>query len=92
MVWIPKCRRKAIYEQLRQYLGSTFRDPAIQKESKVLEGHPRSDYAHKDVQGDIDENNNFISLGNCGRRFLCIGNLHVGSTNYLLKVRLIWIK
>jgi hypothetical protein len=42
--------------------------------------------------GSVDENNDFPSLGNCGRRFLSIGNLCVGSTNYLLKVRLIWIK
>jgi hypothetical protein len=43
---------------------------------------------HKgDKQGNIDENNDFPSLGNCGRRFSCIGNLCVGSTNYLLKVR-----
>ena len=46
MVWIPKYRRKAIYEQLGQYLGSTFRDLATQRESKVLEGHLRSDHVH----------------------------------------------
>ncbi len=46
MVWIPKCRRKAIYEQLRRYLGSTFRDLAIQKESQVIEGHLRVDHVH----------------------------------------------
>ena len=46
VVWIPKCRRKVIYEQLRQYLGSTFRDLATQRESMVLEGHLRSDHVH----------------------------------------------
>ena len=46
VVWIPKYRRKAIYEQMRQYLGSTFRDLATQRESKVLEGHLRSDHVH----------------------------------------------
>ena len=46
VVWIPKYRRKTIYGQLRQYLGSTFRDLAMQKESKVLEGHLRSDHVH----------------------------------------------
>ena len=46
LVWIPKYRRKTIYEQLRQYLGSTFRDLATQRESKVLEGHLRSDHVH----------------------------------------------
>jgi hypothetical protein len=24
-------------------------------------------------KGDVDENNHFTSLGNCGRRFLCLG-------------------
>lgn len=46
LVWIPKCRRKALYEQLRQYLGEVLRDLAIQKESKVLEGHLRPDHVH----------------------------------------------
>ena len=31
---------------MRQYLGSTFRDLATQRESKVLEGHLRSDHVH----------------------------------------------
>ena len=46
VVWIPKYRRKAIYEQLRQYLGSTFKDLETQRESKVLEGHLCSDHVH----------------------------------------------
>ncbi len=46
VVWIPKYRRKAIYEQLRRYLGSTFRELAIQKESQVIEGHLRVDHVH----------------------------------------------
>ena len=46
LVWIPKYRRKALYEQLRQYLGEVLRDLAMQKESKVLEGHLRPDHVH----------------------------------------------
>lgn len=46
VVWIPKYRRKAIYEQLRRYLRSTFRELAIQKESQVIEGHLRVDHVH----------------------------------------------
>jgi len=46
LVWIPKCRRKALYEQLRQYFGEVLRDLAIQKESKVLEEHLRPDHVH----------------------------------------------
>ena len=46
VVWIPKYRRKAIYDQLRKYLGSAFRDLAAQKESQVMEGHLRPDHVH----------------------------------------------
>lgn len=46
VVWIPKYWRKAIYEQVRQYLGSILRTLATQRESKVLEGHLRSDHVH----------------------------------------------
>ena len=46
VVWIPKYRRKAIYDQLRKYLGSTFKDLAGQKECKILEGHLRADHVH----------------------------------------------
>jgi hypothetical protein len=49
--------------------------------------HSRGDPNKGDNPGDVDENNDFPSLGNCGRRVLCIGNLCVGLTNYLLKVR-----
>jgi putative transposase len=46
VVWIPKYRRKAIYDQLRKYLGSTFKDLATQKECEILEGHLRADHVH----------------------------------------------
>ena len=46
VVWIPKYRRKTIYDQLRKYLGSSFKDLAGQKESKILEGHLRPDHVH----------------------------------------------
>ena len=46
IVWIPKCRRKTIYDQLRKYLGSAFKDLAAQKESQILEGHLRPDHVH----------------------------------------------
>jgi len=46
VVWIPKYRKKSIYDQLRRYLGSIFRDLAVQKESQVLEGHLRFDHVH----------------------------------------------
>jgi putative transposase len=39
VVWIPKYRRKVVYGELRKHLGEVFRELALQKESKVVEGH-----------------------------------------------------
>ena len=41
VVWIPKCRRKVLYGELRKYLGQVLRELATQKESRVVEGHLR---------------------------------------------------
>ena len=46
IVFIPKCRRKTLYVQLRQYLGDTFRRLAEQKESRIEEGHLMPDHVH----------------------------------------------
>ena len=46
VVWIPKCRKKALYGQLRKHLGEVLHELARQKESKVLEGHLQSDHIH----------------------------------------------
>ena len=46
IVWIPKCRRKVLYTQLRKYLGEVFRELAMQRESKVVEGHLMGDHVH----------------------------------------------
>lgn len=46
VVFIPKCRRKSMYEKLRRYLGELFRELARQKESHVEEGHLPSDHVH----------------------------------------------
>jgi putative transposase len=46
VVWIPKYRKKTLFDQLRKYLGSTFKDLAAQKESQILEGHLRPDHVH----------------------------------------------
>jgi len=46
IVFIPKCRRKTLYVQLRQYLGEVFRKLAEQKESRIEEGHLMSDHVH----------------------------------------------
>jgi putative transposase len=46
IVFIPKCRRKAIFGQIRQELGEVFRKLAEQKESKIEEGHIMPDHVH----------------------------------------------
>ena len=44
VVFIPKCRRKALYLELRRYLGEVFRKLAEQKESRIEEGHLLPDH------------------------------------------------
>ena len=46
VVFIPKCRRKALYSELRRHLGTVFRQLATQKESRVEEGHLMVDHVH----------------------------------------------
>ncbi|HTG35626.1 MAG TPA: IS200/IS605 family transposase [Thermoanaerobaculia bacterium] len=46
VVFIPKCRRKVLYGELRVHLGEAFRKLASQKESRVEEGHLLPDHVH----------------------------------------------
>ena len=46
VVFIPKCRRKVLYGQLRVHLGEVFRKLAAQKEIRVEEGHLMPDHVH----------------------------------------------
>jgi len=46
VVFIPKCRRQKLYEQLRQHLGEVFGPLARQRESQILEGHMVVDRVH----------------------------------------------
>ena len=46
VVFIPKCRRKTLYGELRQHLGEVFRRLAMQKECRVEEGHLMPDHVH----------------------------------------------
>jgi len=46
VVFIPKCRRKTLYFQLRNYLGGVFHQLAKQKESAIEEGHLMADHVH----------------------------------------------
>jgi len=42
----PSTRRKTLYGELRQHLGEVFRKLAMQKESRVEEGHLMPDHVH----------------------------------------------
>jgi REP-associated tyrosine transposase len=46
IVFIPKCRRKMLYLELRKHLGEVFRKLAAQKEAKIEEGHLMPDHVH----------------------------------------------
>jgi putative transposase len=46
IVWIPKCRKKRLYGELRQYLGEILHELAKQRESRIVEGHACPDHIH----------------------------------------------
>jgi len=46
VVFIPKCRRKALFGELRKEIGPVFRELARQKECRVEEGHIMPDHIH----------------------------------------------
>ncbi|WP_027188321.1 IS200/IS605 family transposase, partial [Desulfovibrio cuneatus] len=46
VVWIPKYRKKKLFEGLRKQLGDVFHALAQQKECRILEGHLLTDHVH----------------------------------------------
>ena len=46
VVFIPKCRRRTLYGQLRHHLGEVFRQLALRKESRIIEGHLVANHVH----------------------------------------------
>ena len=46
ITWIPKYRKKKLFAELRQYLGTVLRDLAKDRESEILEGHLLNDHVH----------------------------------------------
>ena len=46
IVFIPKCRRKVLYGNLRKHLGEVFRKLSEQKECRIEEGHLLADHVH----------------------------------------------
>ena len=45
-MFIPKKRKKKIFDGLRRHLGEIFRELAKQKDSQVVEGHLMADHVH----------------------------------------------
>ena len=45
-MFTPKCRRKALYVELRKHLGEVFKPIAEQNESRIEEGHLLLDHVH----------------------------------------------
>ena len=46
VVFILKYRRKVLYGQLRKHLGEVLRTLALQRESRIEEGHLQPDHVH----------------------------------------------
>ena len=46
VVFIPKCRRRVLYGQLRKHLGEIFHRLAQQKGCRIEEGHLMPDHVH----------------------------------------------
>ena len=46
VVFIPKCRQKIIYGQLRKELGNVFHELARRRKVEIVEGHLMPDHVH----------------------------------------------
>jgi putative transposase len=50
VIFVPKYRRKAMFLELRQYLGPIFHELARQKECRIIEGHLLRDHVHMCIE------------------------------------------
>ena len=48
--FIPKCRRRVLYGEIRQQLGVIFQELARQKECQIVEGHLVADHVHRCIR------------------------------------------
>jgi putative transposase len=44
VMFVPKCRKKALYGKIRKFLGPVFHELASQRRSQLLEGHRVQDH------------------------------------------------
>jgi Transposase IS200 like len=49
VVFIPECRRKTLYAELRKHLGEVFRRLALQKESRIEQAPHAGPCAYDDL-------------------------------------------
>ena len=47
VVFVPKCRKKALYGKIRKFLGPVFHELASQRRSQLLEEHRVQDHVHR---------------------------------------------
>jgi REP element-mobilizing transposase RayT len=79
VVFIPKCRRKTLYAELRKHLGEVFRHLAQQKESRIEEGHLMSDHVHMLIAESFDPSTGiFAPTGN-------LTSWHLGNISQSMK-------
>ncbi len=50
VVFVPKYRRKAMFLEIRQFLGPVFHELARQKECRIVEGHLLPDHVHMCIE------------------------------------------
>jgi putative transposase len=50
VVFVPKYRRKAMYGDIRKFLGPLFHELARQKECRIVEGHLLADHVHMCIE------------------------------------------
>ena len=50
VVFVPKYRRKAMFQDIRQHLGVVFHELARQKECRIVEGHLLVDHVHMCIE------------------------------------------
>ena len=50
VVFVPKYRRKAMFLEIRKFLGPIFHELARQKECRIVEGHLLADHVHMCIE------------------------------------------
>jgi putative transposase len=46
VVFVPKCRKKALFGKIREYLKGVFHELARQKGCEIISGHIATDHVH----------------------------------------------